>query len=95
MDLVPPRAYGTPLCCCLMRDLVQNEWQWQRSMTNGYVELHAASAFCFWNEHRSLNNWFNVAVELQMPAMALLDRNCVYARRDSRPALYKMTYVPI
>jgi error-prone DNA polymerase len=47
-------------------------------MTNGYVELHAASAFSFLEGASQPEQMVERAVELQMPAMALLDRNGVY-----------------
>ncbi len=48
-------------------------------MTNpGYVELHAASAFSFLEAASHPEGLIRAAVETQMPAMALLDRNGVY-----------------
>jgi error-prone DNA polymerase len=47
-------------------------------MTEGYVELHSASAFSFLEGASQPDGLINRAVELQMPAMALLDRNGVY-----------------
>jgi error-prone DNA polymerase len=47
-------------------------------MTEGYVELHSASAFSFLEGASQPEGLINRAVELQMPAMALLDRNGVY-----------------
>ena len=46
-------------------------------MTDRYVELHAASAFSFLEGARN-RNILQRAVELEMPAMALMDRNGVY-----------------
>ena len=47
-------------------------------MTEGYVELHAASAFSFLEGASQPEELMKRAVELEMPAMALLDRNGVY-----------------
>ncbi len=47
-------------------------------MTERYVELHAASAFSFLEGASQPEELIKRAVELQMPAMALLDRNGVY-----------------
>ena len=47
-------------------------------MTKGYVELHAASAFSFLDAASLPEQLIECAVELEMPAMALLDRNGVY-----------------
>jgi DNA polymerase III alpha subunit len=47
-------------------------------MTEGYVELHAASAFSFLEGASQPESLIERAVELEMPAMALLDRNGVY-----------------
>lgn len=44
----------------------------------GYVELHAASAFSFLEAASHPEGLIRAAVETQMPAMALLDRNGVY-----------------
>src|SRR6201996_7444219 len=52
--------------------------RWCRSMTDGYVELHAASAFSFLEGASQPEELIKRAVELEMPAMALLDRNGVY-----------------
>jgi error-prone DNA polymerase len=52
--------------------------KWRRSMTDGYVELHAASAFSFLEGASQPESLIERAVELEMPAMALLDRNGVY-----------------
>jgi len=46
-------------------------------MTN-YVELHASSAFSFLESASAPEDLIQRAVDLQMPAMALLDRNGVY-----------------
>jgi len=47
-------------------------------MTERYVELHAASAFSFLEGASDPEKLTERAVELEMPAMALLDRNGVY-----------------
>jgi error-prone DNA polymerase len=47
-------------------------------MTDGYVELHAASAFSFLQAACQPEELIKRAVELEMPAMALLDHNGVY-----------------
>src|SRR5215475_684718 len=47
-------------------------------MTERYIELHAASAFSFLEGASQPEGLIQRAVELQMPAMALLDRNGVY-----------------
>ena len=47
-------------------------------MTDRYVELHAASAFSFLEGASQPEDLIKRAVELDMPAMALLDRNGVY-----------------
>jgi error-prone DNA polymerase len=47
-------------------------------MTEGYVELHAASAFSFLEGASQPETLVERAVKLEMPAMALLDRNGVY-----------------
>src|SRR5579875_1586421 len=48
-------------------------------MTNAsYIELHAASAFSFLEGASQPEDLVERAVELEMPAMALLDRNGVY-----------------
>jgi error-prone DNA polymerase len=47
-------------------------------MTNGYVELHAASAFSFLEGGSLPETLAKRAFELEMPAMALLDRNGFY-----------------
>ena len=47
-------------------------------MTEGYIELHAASAFSFLEGASLPEDLIQRAAELNMPAMALLDRNGVY-----------------
>jgi error-prone DNA polymerase len=47
-------------------------------MTSRYIELHAASAFSFLEAASDPEQLIKRAVELEMPAMALLDRNGVY-----------------
>src|ERR1700749_1772637 len=48
------------------------------SMTEQYVELHAASAFSFLEGASQPEQLVERAVALEMPAMALLDHNGVY-----------------
>src|ERR1035438_10216381 len=45
---------------------------------SGYVELHAASAFSFLEGTSQPEDLIKRAAELEMPAMALMDRNGVY-----------------
>ena len=52
--------------------------EWWRSMTDRYVELHAASAFSFLQGASRPESLIERAVELEMPAMALLDHNGFY-----------------
>jgi error-prone DNA polymerase len=47
-------------------------------MTDQYIELHAASAFSFLQAASQPEGLIERAVEVEMPAMALLDRNGVY-----------------
>jgi error-prone DNA polymerase len=47
-------------------------------MTSRYIELHAASAFSFLEGASQPEQLIERAVKLEMPAMALLDRNGVY-----------------
>ncbi|MDE3106449.1 MAG: PHP domain-containing protein, partial [Acidobacteriota bacterium] len=47
-------------------------------MTEQYVELHAASAFSFLQAASQPESLIERAVEIEMPAMALLDYNGVY-----------------
>jgi error-prone DNA polymerase len=47
-------------------------------MTERYVELHATSAFSFLEGASQPEDLIKRAVELDMPAMALLDRNGIY-----------------
>jgi error-prone DNA polymerase len=47
-------------------------------MTDHYVELHAASAFSFLQAASQPESLIERAVELEMPAMALLDHNGIY-----------------
>src|ERR1700685_4677739 len=47
-------------------------------MTERYVELHAASAFSFLEGASLPEDLIRRAAELNMPAMALLDRNGIY-----------------
>lgn len=47
-------------------------------MTDKYIELHAASAFSFLGGASQPEHLLQRAKELEMPAMALLDRNGIY-----------------
>ena len=47
-------------------------------MTERYIELHTASAFSFLEGASLPEDLIQRAAELDMPAMALLDRNGVY-----------------
>lgn len=47
-------------------------------MTERYIELHAASAFSFLEAASLPETLIERAVELEMPAMALLDHNGFY-----------------
>ena len=47
-------------------------------MTEGYVELHTSSAFSFLEGASLPESLIERAVELEMPAIALLDRNGLY-----------------
>src|SRR6478735_4705980 len=47
-------------------------------MTMSYIELHACSAFSFLRGGSFPEQLAEVAAELEMPALALLDRNGVY-----------------
>src|SRR6202012_2529433 len=51
---------------------------WWRSMTESYVELHANSAFSFLEGGSLPETLAKRAFELEMPSMALLDRNGFY-----------------
>src|SRR6201987_5064089 len=56
-------------------------------MTMSYIELHASSAFSFLRGGSFPEQLAEVVAELEMPAIALLDRNGVYgAQRFSVPA---------
>lgn len=61
-------------------------------MTDRYVELHAASAFSFLEGASQPEGLIERAVDLEMPAIALLDRNGVYgaARFHTSAALNKI-----
>ena len=48
------------------------------NMSDGYIELHAASAFSFLEGASQPEGLIRAAVEMDMPAMALLDRNGLY-----------------
>lgn len=52
--------------------------EWWRFMTSQYIELHAASAFSFLQAASQPETLIERAVELEMPAIALLDHNGFY-----------------
>src|ERR1700761_4310568 len=52
--------------------------RWLPSMTDRYIELHAASAFSFLQAASQPEDLIERAASLEMPAMALLDHNGVY-----------------
>src|SRR3984885_11511347 len=58
--------------------LLRNNGRQRVWMTERYVELHAASAFSFLEGASLPEDLIQRAAELNMPAMALLDRNGVY-----------------
>src|SRR6202046_2298341 len=58
--------------------LLRNGGRSRRCMTEQYIELHAASAFSFLEGASLPEDLIKRAAELNMPAMALLDRNGVY-----------------
>ncbi|WP_109484471.1 DNA polymerase III subunit alpha [Occallatibacter savannae] len=49
-----------------------------RTPTHDYIELHASSAFSFLESSTSPESYIERAIELDMPAMALTDRNGLY-----------------
>src|SRR5262245_7737763 len=64
-------------------------------MTVSYVELHACSAFSFLRGSSSPEQLAEVAAELEMPAMALLDRNGVYGAQRFSVAAREHNVRPI
>src|SRR6185312_6620157 len=67
-------------CCSVLCSAIScgTNGRWWLSMTNRYVELHAASAFSFLEGGSLPETLAQRAFELEMPAMALLDRNGFY-----------------
>jgi error-prone DNA polymerase len=61
----------------------------------GYVELHACSAFSFLRGGSFPEQLTEVAAELEMPAMALLDRNGVYGAQRFSVAAREHNVRPI
>jgi error-prone DNA polymerase len=61
----------------------------------GYVELHACSAFSFLRGGSFPEQLAEVAAELEMPAMALLDRNGVYGAQRFSVAAREHNVRPI
>src|ERR1700726_1596449 len=55
-----------------------SDGRWWAFMTEQYIELHAASVFSFLEATSQPESLIERAVELEMPAMALLDHNGVY-----------------
>src|ERR1700757_2898958 len=64
-------------------------------MTMSYIELHASSAFSFLRGGSFPEQLAEVAAELQMPAMALLDRNGVYGAQRFSVAARENNVRPI
>jgi len=64
-------------------------------MTMNYVELHASSAFSFLRGGSFPEQLAEVAAELEMPAMALLDRNGVYGAQRFSVAAREQNVRPI
>jgi error-prone DNA polymerase len=64
-------------------------------MTMSYVELHACSAFSFLRGGSFPEQLAEVAAELEMPAMALLDRNGVYGVQRFSVAAHEHNVRPI
>src|SRR5881628_1134532 len=60
-----------------------------------YVELHACSAFSFLRGGSFPEQLAEVAAELKMPTMALLDRNCVYGAQRFSVAAREHNVRPI
>src|SRR5437870_13771782 len=60
-----------------------------------YVELHASSAFSFLRGGSFPEQLAEVAAELEMPAMALLDRNGVYGAQRFSVAAREQNVRPI
>ncbi|MGA7274377.1 MAG: PHP domain-containing protein, partial [Candidatus Udaeobacter sp.] len=60
-----------------------------------YVELHACSAFSFLRGGSFPEQLAKVAAELEMPAMALLDRNGVYGAQRFSVAAREQNVRPI
>ena len=61
-------------------------------MTDPYVELHAASAFSFLEGASQPEDLIQRAVELEMPAIALLDRNGLYGAARFHTSASEMGY---
>jgi DNA polymerase III alpha subunit len=64
-------------------------------MTMNYVELHACSAFSFLRGGSFPEQLAEVAAELEIPAMALLDRNGVYGAQRFSVAAREHNVRPI
>src|SRR5215475_7683948 len=57
---------------------IRADGSWKAAMTNGYVELHARSAFSFLEGACLPEELAGACAEYGMPAMAIMDRNGVY-----------------
>src|SRR4051812_6142938 len=64
-------------CIGSIAGLIPNAGLWMVSMTDTYVEFHARSAFSFLEGASLPENLMQGAAAFQIPAMALLDRDCV------------------
>src|SRR5436189_5640002 len=64
-------------------------------MTMSYIELHACSAFSFLRAGSFPEQLAEVAAELQIPAMALLDGNGVYGAQRFSVAAREHSVRPI
>src|SRR5579884_3401020 len=71
-----PAAPCSAAAWCIISSTTSGRW-W-RSMTEQYVELHAASAFSFLEGASQPEALIERAASLGMPAIALLDRNGLY-----------------
>ncbi len=77
-DVVARTTSNDFLACRLARDFVQDDWRVQVCMTDRYIELHASSAFSFLEGGSQPEALAERAYALNMPAMALMDRNGFY-----------------
>ena len=83
-DVLAEAGSGSSVACLLVHDCTRNQWQLEAFMTKAcleateYIELHAASAFSFLAGASQPEALIERAAELDMPAMALADRNGLY-----------------